>query len=159
MTPNFIRFWLISRFLKKWIFTIFFCQFSGSSAFCKSSLNIWKFTVQVLLKPGLENFEHYFVSEWDDCNCAIALPLPFFGIEMKTDLFQSCGHCWVFHICWHIECSTFHSIIMYHNFCIHSPVDEHLGCFRVPAIVKSAAVNTGVHASLSQLRFSRGIAQ
>ena len=107
MTPNFIRFWLISRFLKKWIFTIFFCQFSGSSAFCKSSLNIWKFTVQVLLKPGLENFEHYFVSEWDDCNCAIALPLPFFGIEMKTDLFQSCGHCWVFQICGHIECSTF----------------------------------------------------
>ena len=33
--------------------------------------------------------------------------LPFFGIEMKTDLFQSCGHCWVFQICWHIECSTF----------------------------------------------------
>ena len=33
---------------------------SGSSAFSKSSLNIWKFTVQVLLKPGLENFEHYF---------------------------------------------------------------------------------------------------
>ena len=26
---------------------------------------------------------------------------------MKTDLFQSCGHCWVFQICWHIECSTF----------------------------------------------------
>jgi len=35
---------------------------SGSSAFSKSSLNIWKFTVQVLLKPGLENFEHYFAS-------------------------------------------------------------------------------------------------
>ena len=35
---------------------------SGSSAFSKSSLNIWKFTVQVLLKAGLENFEHYFVS-------------------------------------------------------------------------------------------------
>ena len=33
---------------------------SGSSAFSKSSLNIWKFTVHVLLKPGLENFEHYF---------------------------------------------------------------------------------------------------
>ena len=33
---------------------------SGSSAFCKSSLNNWKFTVHVLLKPGLENFEHYF---------------------------------------------------------------------------------------------------
>ena len=35
---------------------------SGSSAFSKSNLNIWKFTVQVLLKPGLENFEHYFAS-------------------------------------------------------------------------------------------------
>ena len=33
---------------------------AGSSAFSKSSLNIWKFMVQVLLKPGLENFEHYF---------------------------------------------------------------------------------------------------
>ena len=35
---------------------------SGSSAFSKTSLNIWKFTVQVLLKPGLENFEHYLTS-------------------------------------------------------------------------------------------------
>ena len=35
---------------------------SGSSAFSKSSLNIWKFVVQVLLKPGLKNFEHYFAS-------------------------------------------------------------------------------------------------
>ena len=35
------------------------------------------------------------------------LAMPFFGIGMKTDLFQSCGHCWVFQMCWHIECSTF----------------------------------------------------
>ena len=35
---------------------------SGSSAFTKTSLNIWKFTVHVLLKPGLKNFEHYFAS-------------------------------------------------------------------------------------------------
>ena len=35
---------------------------SGSSAFSKSSLNIWKFTVYILLKPGLENFEHYFAA-------------------------------------------------------------------------------------------------
>ena len=43
---------------------------SGSSAFSKSSLNFWKFTVHLLFKPGLENFEHYFTSVWDDCNCA-----------------------------------------------------------------------------------------
>ena len=36
---------------------------SGSSAFSNTSLNIWKFTVQVLLKPGLDNFEHYFANK------------------------------------------------------------------------------------------------
>ena len=51
---------------------------SGSSAFSKSSLNIWKFTVHVLLKPGLENFEHFFASVWDECNCAVVWT--FFGI-------------------------------------------------------------------------------
>ena len=44
---------------------------SGSSAFSKTSLNIWKFTVHVLLKPGLENFEHYFTSVSDECNCVV----------------------------------------------------------------------------------------
>ena len=44
---------------------------SGSSFFPKSSLNIWKFLVHVLLKPGLENFEHYFASVWDECNCVV----------------------------------------------------------------------------------------
>ena len=34
-----------------------------------------------------------------------SLALPFFGIRMRTDLFQSCAHCWVLQICWHIECS------------------------------------------------------
>ena len=51
---------------------------SGSSAFSKSSLNIWKFMVHVLLKPGLENFEHYFTSVWDERNCAVVWA--FFGI-------------------------------------------------------------------------------
>ena len=45
---------------------------SGSSAFSKSSLNIWNFSVHILLKPGLENFEHYFTSMWDECTCAVA---------------------------------------------------------------------------------------
>ena len=73
---------------------------SGSSAFSKTSLNIWKFTVHLLLKPGLENFEHYFASMWEECHCAVVWT--FFGIGMKTDLFQSRGHCWVFQICYHI---------------------------------------------------------
>ena len=56
-------------------------------------------------EAGLENFEHYFTSVWDECNCTVVWA--FFGIGMKMDLFQSCGHCWVFQICLHIECSTF----------------------------------------------------
>ena len=82
----------------------------GSSAFSKTSLDIWKFTVHILLKPGLENFEHYFASVWDDCNCVAVWA--FFGIAFLRDwnenwLFQSCYHCWVFQICWYIECSSF----------------------------------------------------
>ena len=44
---------------------------SGSSAFSKTSLKIWKFSVHILLNPDLENFEHYFASMWDKCNCAV----------------------------------------------------------------------------------------
>ena len=85
---------------------------SGSSVFSKSSLNIWKFMVHVLLKDGLENFDHYFASVWDECNFAIVWTLAFplalllFGIGRKTDIFQSCGHCWNFLICY-IEYCTF----------------------------------------------------
>ena len=56
---------------------------SGSSAFSKTSLNIWKFTVHVQLKPGLENFEHYFVGVWDECNCVVVWA--FFGIVLLWD--------------------------------------------------------------------------
>ena len=72
---------------------------SGSSAFSKSILNIWKFPVHILLEPDLENFEHYFASMWDECSCAVVWTI--FGITFlwdwnETDLFQSCGHCWIF---------------------------------------------------------------
>ena len=80
-----------------------------SSAFSTSRLNVWKFTVHILLKPGLENFEHYFASVWGQCNCVVVwifFGIVFFGIGMKINLFQSYGHCWIFKICWHIECST-----------------------------------------------------
>ena len=54
---------------------------SGSSAFSNTSLNISKFMVHILLKPGLENFEHYFASMWDKCNCAAVWT--FFGIALR----------------------------------------------------------------------------
>ena len=60
---------------------------SGSSAFSKTSLNIWKFMVHLLLKPGLENFEHYFTSVWDECNLCGSLSILwhclFLGLEWK----------------------------------------------------------------------------
>ena len=82
---------------------------SGSSAFSKSSLNIWKFLVHILWKPSLKNFEHYFASVWNECTCVIVWN--FFGTALLWDwdenwLFQACGHC-CFQIFWHIECSTF----------------------------------------------------
>ena len=56
---------------------------SGSSAFSKISLKIWKFMVHVLLKSGLENFEHYFTSMQDECNCVVVRT--FFGIAFLWD--------------------------------------------------------------------------
>ena len=82
---------------------------SGSSAFSESSLNIWQFLVHMLLKPSLESFECYFAGMWKECNCAVVWKL--FGNAFLWDWnenwpFQSCGHCWVFQISWHIECGT-----------------------------------------------------
>ena len=79
---------------------------SGSSAFSKSSLNIWKFLVHVLLKPHLENIDHYFASMWDESNCIVVWT--FFGIAFLWDWNEN----WPFpvlwpldwKICWHIEC-------------------------------------------------------
>ena len=67
---------------------------SGSSTFSKSSLNIWKFTVHILLKPGLENFEHYFASVWDECNCSVVWTS--FGIAFLWDWNEN----WPFPVLW-----------------------------------------------------------
>ena len=56
---------------------------SGSSPFSKSSLNIWKFMVHVLLKPGLKNFECYFANVWEECNYVVVWT--FFGIAFLRD--------------------------------------------------------------------------
>jgi len=67
---------------------------SGSSAFSKSSLNIWKFTVHILLKTGLENFEHYFASMCDECHCVVIWT--FFGIAFPWDWNEN----WPFPVLW-----------------------------------------------------------
>ena len=67
---------------------------SGSSAFSKSSLNIWEFTVHILLKPGLEDFEHYFASVWDERNCVVVWTL--FGIAFLWDWNEN----WPFPVLW-----------------------------------------------------------
>ena len=63
---------------------------SGSSAFSKTSLNTWMFLVHVLLKPGLENFEHYLASMWDEPSCTVIWA--FFGIALLWD----CNKNWPF---------------------------------------------------------------
>ena len=64
------------------------------SAFFKSSLNTWKFMVHVLVKPGLENFEHYFASMWDKCSCTVVWT--FFGIAFLWDWSEN----WLFPVLW-----------------------------------------------------------
>ena len=67
---------------------------SASSAFSKSSLYIWKFSIHLLLKPSLKDFEHYFVSMWDDCNCPI--DLTFFRIAFLWNW----NEIWLFPVLW-----------------------------------------------------------
>ena len=90
----------------QWMFTIWFlvplsflkpAWTSGSSWFIYCWSLAWRILSITLLACEMSaimwQFDH-------------SLALAFFGIRMKTDLSQSCGHCWIFQICWHIECST-----------------------------------------------------
>ena len=71
-----------------WQFDLWFLCLS------KTSLNTWKFTIHVLLKPGLENFEHYFTSVWDEYNCAVVQA--FFGTAFLWDWDEN----WPFPVLW-----------------------------------------------------------
>ena len=91
---------------------------SGSSAFSKTRLNSCKFMVHILLEPGLENFEHYFTSMWDECNCAVVWA--FFGIAFLWDWNEH----WPFPVLWPLLSfpnlltywvQHFHSIIFHNN--------------------------------------------
>ena len=89
-------------------FSCFLCDPTGvgnliraSSAFSKSSLNIWKFSVHVLLKPSVENFEHYFTSVWDECNCVVVWTIfgsvwTLFGIDFLWNWNEN----WPFPVLW-----------------------------------------------------------
>ena len=99
-----VAFLMIQRMLEIWLLVLLpFLKpapswTSGSSQFTYC----WSLACRILsitllaceISAIVWQFEHSFA-------------LTFFGIGMKTDLFQSCGHCWVFQICCHIECSTF----------------------------------------------------
>ena len=71
-----------------WQFDLWFLCLS------KTSLNIWKYTVHILLKPGLETFEHYFTDVWDECNCVVVWAV--FGITFLWDLNEN----WPFPVLW-----------------------------------------------------------
>ena len=103
---------------------MFFCN-SLAFLMIQWMLAIWSLVPLLFLKPawtsGGSQFTYYWSLAWRILGITLlahemstivrqfehSLALPFFGNGMKTDIFQSCGHCWVFQICWYIECSTF----------------------------------------------------
>ena len=91
---------------------------SGSSAFSKSSLYIWQFSVHVLLKPSLEDYEHYFASMWNVCSCVVVWT--FFGTAPLWDWNESWAWCVI--ILQYIRLSN-HRImrlkLVYVSVCIH----------------------------------------
>ena len=85
-----------------WQFDILFL------CFLKVIFYTWKFSVHILLKASCKDFEHNLATMWSKYNFItvwMSLNCPSLRLEWKH-LFQSCGHHWVFQICWHIECST-----------------------------------------------------
>ena len=95
---------------------------SGSSAFSKTSLTTWKFTVHILLKPGLENFEHYFTIVWDECNCSVVWT--FFGITFLRDWNEN----WPFLVLW--------LLLSFPNLLIYGVQHFHSIMQNVPSILK-----------------------
>ena len=91
---------------------------SGSSAFSKTSLNIRKFMVHVLLKPGLENFEHYFTHVWDEYSCVVVWA--FFGIAFLWDWNEN----WPFPVLWPLL--SFPNLLAYGVQHFHSIISQDL---------------------------------
>ena len=91
---------------------------SGSSTFAKSSLNIWKFIVHILLKPGLENFEYYLASVWEACNCVVVWA--FFRIAFLMDWNEN----WPFPVL--CPLLSFPNLLTYWVQCFHSIIFQDL---------------------------------
>ena len=82
---------------------------SASSTYLKLSLYICRFSVHIIPKPSLKDFEHNLVSMWNKHNCMVAWT--FFSTALFGDWNENWPlpvlcHCWAFQICWHIECSS-----------------------------------------------------
>ena len=106
---------------------------SGSSAFSKSSLNIWKFLVHVLLQPPLENFENYFATVWDECNCAVVWT--FFGIAFLWDWNEN----WSFPVLWPLL--TFPNLLAYWVQHFHSIIFQDLNSLAgIPSLLLALLV-------------------
>ena len=90
--------------MSQWMLAIWCLPFlnpawsSGNSRFTYCWSLTWRILSIILLACEMSTIVQYLEH---------SVSLPFFGIRMKTDLFQSHGHCWVFQICWHIEHSSF----------------------------------------------------
>ena len=80
---------------------------SDSATFSKTSLTIWKFMVHLLLKPGLQNSEHYFASVCDECNCAVVWT--FFGVASLWDWNEN----WPFPVLWPLL--SFPNLLVYES--------------------------------------------
>ena len=118
----------------------------GSSAFSKSSLNIWKFPVHVLLKPGLENFEHYFANVWDECNCEVVWT--FFRIAFLWDWNEN----WPFSS----PVATAESSRFAESYLLPTTVDDlsclcHIPCYYCNFSIKGKVLDTGVSTPESSL--------
>ena len=107
---------------------------SGSSAFSKTSLNIWNFMVHVLLKPGLENFEHYFTRVWDECNCVVVWA--FFGIAFLWDWNEN----WPFPVLWPLL--TFPNLLAYLVQHFHSIIFQDMKYLNCNSITSTSFVHS-----------------
>jgi len=103
---------------------------SGSSAFSKTSLNIWRLVV--LLKPGLENFGHYFAGMWDECNCVAVWA--FFGIAFLWEWNKN----WLFFSL--VALLSFPNLLTYWVQHFHSIIFEDLKQLNWNSITSSSSV-------------------